>query len=217
MIGRLTGRVVECRPDHLVVDVNGVGYHLHIPLSTYYVVHRSADAPVTLHVHTRAREDALQLYGFASTAERSMFETLTGISGVGPRLALAFLSGIGVEELYEAVYREDRTRLQKIPGVGRKTAERVLLELRDRLGPEDESRRTRGAQGLAGRESPSLTRATTRSPPCSTWATTVTPPPGRLTPHATTRARGRASRQCSRRHLVNCRDNRFGARHPAAG
>jgi len=136
MIGRLTGGVLECRPDHVVLDVGGVGYHLHIPLSTYYRLCETDGARVMLYVHTHVREDALQLYGFADPDERSTFELLIAISGVGPRLALAFLSGIGVDELHETVRREDRARLQKIPGVGKKTAERVLLELRDRLGRE---------------------------------------------------------------------------------
>jgi Holliday junction DNA helicase RuvA len=147
MIGRLTGVVLECRPDHVVLDVGGVGYHLHIPLSTYYHLCETDGAGVALFVHTHVREDALQLYGFANPDERSTFELLIGISGVGPRLALAFLSGIGVDELHETVRREDRARLQKIPGVGKKTAERVLLELRDRLGRE--SRAGRVGPGIA--------------------------------------------------------------------
>ncbi len=153
MIGRLTGRIVECRPDHVLLDVSGVGYLLHIPLSTYYRLHDAADGAVTLQVHTHVREDVLQLYGFSSAAEKSTFELLIGISGVGPRLALAFLSGIGVDELRQSVYREDRARLQKIPGVGRKTAERVLLELRDRIGREPARAQQAGAPpAVAGPE-----------------------------------------------------------------
>ena len=141
MIARLTGALVECRPDHVLLDVGGVGYELQIPLSTYYTL-ASGDARVrTLHVHTHVREDALQLFGFGTGEEKRTFEMLIGISGVGPRLALAFLSGIGVEELRQAVLREDRARLEKIPGVGRKTAERVLLELRDRLSGSPRGRR----------------------------------------------------------------------------
>ncbi len=134
MIARLTGTIAECRPDHVLVDVHGVGYRLHIPLSTYYVLASAGSAPATLHVHTHVREDALQLYGFATAPERAVFEQLIAVSGVGPRLALAFLSGIGVDELRASVVGGDAARLQKIPGVGRKTAERVLVELRDKWG-----------------------------------------------------------------------------------
>jgi Holliday junction DNA helicase RuvA len=138
LIGRLTGKVLECRPDRLVLDVGGVGYELRVPLSTFYCLPREAGAPVTLQVHTHVREDALVLFGFATPEERTAFELLISISGVGPRLALAILSGIGVDDLATAVARQDRPRLQGIPGVGKKTAERVLLELRDKMGPAGE-------------------------------------------------------------------------------
>jgi Holliday junction DNA helicase RuvA len=141
MIGRLTGRVVECRPDRVVLDVAGVGYDLQIPLSTYWALAAHDGGTRTLHVHLHVREDLLQLYGFATAEEKGAFELLIGVSGIGPRVALAFLSGIGVEELRESVLREDRARLQKIPGVGRRIAERVLLELRDRLSGSGRGRR----------------------------------------------------------------------------
>jgi Holliday junction DNA helicase RuvA len=135
MIGRLTGTVVECSPDRVLLDVAGVGYAVAIPLSTFYILcNVPHERPVSLHVHTHVREDALQLYGFADHDERAMFERLIAISGVGPRLALAILSGIGAQELVSAVQDRDRDRLCRIPGVGRKTAERLLLELRDKLG-----------------------------------------------------------------------------------
>ena len=134
MIGRLTGQIVECRPDHVMLDVGGVGYYLEIPLSTYYPLCETPRSTATLHVHTHVREDALKLYGFFTRDEKVTFELLIGISGIGPRVALAFLSGIGIDELRRAVHGQDRGRLQKIPGVGKKTAERVLLELKDRLG-----------------------------------------------------------------------------------
>jgi Holliday junction DNA helicase RuvA len=141
MIGRLTGQVAECRPDHVLLDVAGVGYYLEIPLSTYYPLCESPASTATLHVHTHVREDALKLYGFSTREEKSTFELLIGISGIGPRVALAFLSGIGIDELHRSIQGQDRARLQKIPGVGKKTAERVLLELKDRLaagrGPSD--------------------------------------------------------------------------------
>lgn len=135
MIGQLTGRVEHCSPGQVLLDVGGVGYRLQIPLSTFYVLSEAADTQrVKLLVHTYAREDALHLYGFATAEERDLFELLIGISGVGPRLGLAILSGIGPTDLRRAVLTQDRARLQKIPGVGKKTAERLLLELRDKLG-----------------------------------------------------------------------------------
>lgn len=142
MIGRLTGTVVERKPDRILLDVGGVGYAVQIPLSTFYSVTEGDGDLATLHIHTHVREDALELYGFATPGERRSFELLIGISGVGPRLALAILSGIGVDELSSAVAQGDRQRLQRIPGVGRKTAERVLLELRDKLAGTKKRDRT---------------------------------------------------------------------------
>ncbi|MBM3778009.1 MAG: Holliday junction branch migration protein RuvA [Acidimicrobiia bacterium] len=132
MIGFLRGVVLEKHPDRLLVDVHGVGYELRVPLSTYYHV-GDEGAEVALRVHTHLREDALQLYGFLTAVELEAFERLIGISGIGPRLALAVLSGIEPRELAEAVQRGDAARLTRVPGVGRKTAERIVLELRDRL------------------------------------------------------------------------------------
>jgi Holliday junction DNA helicase RuvA len=110
-----------------------VGYDVRIPISTFYRLSQASPERVVLHIHTHVREDALLLFGFATTEEREEFERLIAISGVGPRIALAVLSGIGVDELRAAVVRGDRERLQRIPGVGRKTAERIMLELRDKL------------------------------------------------------------------------------------
>jgi Holliday junction DNA helicase RuvA len=133
MIGRLTGTVISCAPDRVLLDVAGVGYEVSIPLSTFYSLPRESGARASLRIHTHVREDALQLYGFASHEERAAFELLIGISGVGPRMALGILSGIGAGELRTTVAQQDRARLQKIPGVGKKTAERLLLELRDKM------------------------------------------------------------------------------------
>jgi Holliday junction DNA helicase RuvA len=134
MIAFLRGTVIEKQPQRLVLDVNGVGYEVLVPLSTYF---DSADAgsaaPVTLHVHTHVREDALQLFGFASKFELDVFTRLIGISGIGPKLALAVLSGIEPAELVQAVRMQNIVRLTGIPGVGKKTAERICLELKDRL------------------------------------------------------------------------------------
>lgn len=147
MIGRLTGRLVECKPGEVLLDVGGVGYGLQIPLSTYWALSGGdGAAPVVLHVHTYVREDALQLYGFATASERDAFSRLISVSGIGPRTALAVLSGIGVQEMESAVLEDDRARLERIPGIGRKTAERVILELRDKIDPS-RGRRTRSAGG----------------------------------------------------------------------
>ena len=132
MIAFLRGRVLDKQPNRLIVDVQGVGYELHVPLSTFYEV-GDAGADVTLRVHTHVREDALQLYGFLTVLEQQVFERLIAISGIGPRLAIAVLSGIDPRELVGAVQRGDVARLTAIPGIGRKTAERIVLELRDRL------------------------------------------------------------------------------------
>jgi len=132
LIAFLRGRLLEKHPNRLVVDVNGVGYDVNVPLSTFYDVgDRGAD--VALHIHTRVREDAIALYGFGTPIELQIFELLIGINGVGPKLGLAMLSGIESSDLVRAVRSSDVVRLTAIPGVGRKTAERVLLELRDRL------------------------------------------------------------------------------------
>lgn len=143
MIGRLTGTIAECSPGSVVVDVRGVGYSLQIPLSTFYALRQSGEGSVTLHVHTHVREDALLLFGFATPDERRAFERLIGISGIGPRTALAVLSGIGVRDLERAVREGDRVQLERIPGIGRKTAERVMLELKDRLDRDARPRRGR--------------------------------------------------------------------------
>jgi len=132
MIARLFGRVADKHPNRLIVDVAGVGYDVQVPLSTYYV---SADvgAEMALRIHTHVREDQLALYGFATDLELVMFEKLIAVSGIGPKLALSVLSGIEPRDLAGAIQRTDLTRLTAIPGVGKKTAERICVELRDRL------------------------------------------------------------------------------------
>ncbi len=132
MIAFLRGRVLDKHPNRLIVDVQGVGYDVHVPLSTYYDV-GDEGAEITLRVHTHVREDTLQLYGFLTVLEQQVFERLIGISGIGPKLAIAVLSGIDPHELVGAVQRSDVARLTAIPGIGTKTAERIVLELRDRL------------------------------------------------------------------------------------
>lgn len=132
MIGLLRGRLLEKRPNQVILDVGGVGYLVAIPLSTFATL-GELHAEVTLLIHTHVREDALALYGFLSAREKHLFELLLGASGVGPTLALKILSGMNVEELIPAIRTGDLVRLTKIPGVGRKTAERMVVELKDKL------------------------------------------------------------------------------------
>jgi holliday junction DNA helicase RuvA len=132
MIGLLRGRLLEKRPNQVILDVGGVGYLVAVPLSTFAAL-GELHAEVTLLIHTHVREDALALYGFLSAREKHLFELLLGASGVGPSLALKILSGMNVEELVPAIRSGDLARLTKIPGVGRKTAERMVVELKDKL------------------------------------------------------------------------------------
>ena len=135
MIARLSGKLVEKQPTRLVVDVHGVGYDVQVPLSTFYHLPEPG-ADVTLRIHTHVREDALALFGFATPLELQVFERLIAISGIGPKLALAVLSGIDPADLVRAVQAGDVGRLTLIPGVGKKTAERIGLELKDRLAQQ---------------------------------------------------------------------------------
>jgi Holliday junction DNA helicase RuvA len=132
MIGRIHGKLVEKHPPQIVVDVGGVGYEVDVPMSTFY--NRPATgAEISLYTHLAVREDAHQLFGFATEAERHAFRQLLKISGVGARTALSVLSGLSVSDLRDAVASQESGRLTKIPGIGKKTAERLLLELRDKL------------------------------------------------------------------------------------
>jgi holliday junction DNA helicase RuvA len=132
MIGRLTGLLVEKHPPQVLIDVNGVAYEVDVPMSTFYNL-PATGGRVTLHTHLVVREDAQLLYGFFTDGERQAFRQLLKISGIGARTALSVLSGMTVEELHQAVARQDSARLIRVPGIGRKTAERLLLELRDKL------------------------------------------------------------------------------------
>ena len=132
MIARIEGTLAEKVPGRLIVDVHGVGYDVQVPLSTFYVV-GDPGASVALRVHTHVREDVLALYGFATSLEQELFERLIAISGIGPKLALSVLSGIEAPDLVRAIKSQDVARLTQIPGVGKKTAERIGLELKDRL------------------------------------------------------------------------------------
>jgi Holliday junction DNA helicase RuvA len=132
MIGRITGTLIEKNPPQITVDVAGIGYEIEVPMSTFYNL-PAAGEKVSLVTHLLVREDAHCLYGFGSEGERATFRQLLKISGVGARIALAVLSGLSVAELAQAVALQEAGRLVKIPGIGKKTAERLLLELRDKL------------------------------------------------------------------------------------
>jgi len=132
MIGRLTGTLLEKHPPQILVDVQGVAYEVDVPMSTFYQLPATGQR-VVLHTQLVVREDAHLLYGFSTDAERQAFRQLVRISGIGARTALAVLSGMTVDELNLAVAAQDSARLIKVPGIGRKTAERLLLELRDKL------------------------------------------------------------------------------------
>jgi len=152
VIAQLRGTLGDKRPNQVLVDVGGVGYLVHIPLSTFYAL-GDPHSNITLLIHTQVREDAISLYGFLSAREKHLFELLISASGVGPVLALKILSGMSVDDLVPAVRSGDLARLTRIPGVGRKTAERMIVELRDKLAameiPED-ARKPVPTTGTAG-------------------------------------------------------------------
>lgn len=133
MIGRLSGTLLEKNPPQILLDVGGVGYEVSVPMSTFYQLPETGQ-PVTLQTHLAVREDGHFLYGFASGDERAAFRQLIKVSGIGARTALAVLSGLSVDDLAQAVALQETGRMVKIPGIGQKTAERLLLELRDKLG-----------------------------------------------------------------------------------
>jgi Holliday junction DNA helicase RuvA len=150
MIAHLRGRLFDKQPNRLIVDVAGVGYDVAVPVSTFYAA-GDPGTEVALRIHTHVREDQIALYGFSTAFELSVFERLIDVSGIGPRLALAVLSGMEPRDLVAAIQRSDLARLTRIPGVGRKTAERLVVELRDRLPqavPGDTA--SEGAAGPAG-------------------------------------------------------------------
>lgn len=154
MIAYLEGKLHEKAPDHVIVLVGGVGYKVYIPVSTYYELPEAGDT-VALRIHTHVREEALALYGFLSSKEQVLFHQLIGVAGVGPALALKVMSGLEPEALIDAIRRGDQRRLNGIPGVGRKTADRLILELRDKMPA------VAAAEGRAGELEPDPLRALT--------------------------------------------------------
>ncbi len=137
MISSLRGTLIRKSTRHIVVDVNGIGYGVSIPLSTFYRL-PDEGGTITLAVHTYVREDTISLFGFYTAQEKAIFQRMIAVTGIGPRLALNILSGISTEDLRDAIITEDINRLTTIPGVGRKTAERLLFELRGKLAFDDE-------------------------------------------------------------------------------
>ena len=138
MIAHLKGTLLKKMPASALLDVNGVGYQVFIPLTTYYELPNPGE-PLSFFIHTHVREDALKLFGFLSEDDKNIFETLIGVNKVGPKLALTILSGLSAQGLAQAVADQDVTRLNAIPGVGSKTAERLVLELKDKLAPLEAS------------------------------------------------------------------------------
>jgi holliday junction DNA helicase RuvA len=132
MIAYLAGRLLEKQPNRVIVDVQGVGYEVQIPLSTFYEL-GDVSAGIQLQIYTHVREDTLALFGFKTSQEKKVFESLTSVSGIGPKLAITILSGMSVPELVPAIRQGNVSRLISIPGVGKKTAERLVLELRDKM------------------------------------------------------------------------------------
>jgi len=157
LIARLSGILHEKTPERVIIDVQGVGYDVRVPLSTYGSL-PATGAEVRLLVHTHVREDAISLYGFTTSRERYLFEKMIGVSGVGPRLAIALLSGLPPEDLLEAIRGGEVARLCKVPGVGRKTAERLVVDLRDKMEPTDTKEAGRG-KGTNAAEGPSALAA----------------------------------------------------------
>lgn len=133
MIGRLAGKLLSKQPPQLLIDVNGLGYEVEAPMSTFFKL-PGVGEPLTLHTHLVVREDAQLLYGFATLIEKSLFRELIRISGIGPKVALAVLSGISVDDFWNTVRAGETARLVKVPGIGKKTAERIVVEMRDKAG-----------------------------------------------------------------------------------
>jgi Holliday junction DNA helicase RuvA len=151
LIAQLSGRILRKAPQAVVIDVAGVGYKAFIPVSTFYRLGEEG-SEVSLRIHTHVREDAIALFGFASAGEQALFERLIEVAGVGPRLAVNILSGIEADELVEALRSSDVARLVRIPGVGRKTAERLVVELKDKMPARDAAPGQAAAEGLGPKE-----------------------------------------------------------------
>lgn len=152
MIGRLAGRVLTRKPPFLLVDVNGVGYEVEAPMSTFFAIQGQDD--VVLHTHLVVREDAQLLYGFATVRERDLFRILIKVSGIGPRTAVVVLSGMSEAQFRDCILNEDIASLMRVPGIGKKTAERLIIEMRDRLDKEPGGAAPAMADGSPAAQSP---------------------------------------------------------------
>jgi Holliday junction DNA helicase RuvA len=148
MIGYLRGKIVSVKPTRLILDVNGVGYALNISIATYEKISDSKEAE--LHTYLVVKDDALDLYGFYNEEEKEMFELLIGVSGVGPKTALGILSGIRAEEIKRAIITGDVSKIVSAPGIGRKTAERLILELKDKIKTVGEPEQAAGLSDISG-------------------------------------------------------------------
>jgi Holliday junction DNA helicase RuvA len=153
MIGYLQGTLLRSDPERLLLDVQGVGYEVNVPLSTWYEIEKRREAPIGLFIHTHMREDGIALFGFWTEREKALFEKLIGVNGIGPRLARVILSGMAPDDLMGAIANGDLGRLGTIPGVGKKTAERIVLELKDRL---PRLQPTLASTGAAAADAPAL-------------------------------------------------------------
>jgi Holliday junction DNA helicase RuvA len=153
MIAFLTGRLAFKAPTHLTLDVQGVGYEVHIPLSTYYAL-PNLDEVTALNIHTHLRDDAIQLFGFLSRSEKESFLLLTTVSGIGPKLALSVLSSLPVNELVRAIQAEDIEKLATVPGIGKKSAGRIALELKDKVGKVQSASAQAAAPEMADLDGP---------------------------------------------------------------
>ena len=149
MIGYLRGKIIDKAPPLIVLDVNGVGYQLEASMNTFYALsaNEGEDGQIALHVHTVVREDAFLLYGFTSKDERALFQALLKVNGVGPRVGLAILSTLSAQEFAQCIQHEDAAALVRVPGIGKKTAERLLIEMRDRIPSFENEVAQAGTQG----------------------------------------------------------------------
>ena len=147
MIGRLSGQILQKQPPELLIDVNGVGYEVSAPMSTFYAL-PDIGANIIIHTHMVVREDAQLLYGFATESERALFRILIKINGVGPKLAITILSGITAEDFIRCIHDNDAAALVRLPGIGKKTAERLIVELKDKVGAAGDDGEVSGATGF---------------------------------------------------------------------
>ena len=154
MIAHLSGTLIQKQPNSVIIDVGGVGYELTVPLSTFYELPEAGNV-VALRAYTYVREDALQLFGFKSEGEKRLFLLLTSVSGIGPRLAITLLSGLSAEDIVQSIRQNNLARLVSVPGVGKKTAERLVVELKDKVSSATVSEAVAASSNVSGNSEPS--------------------------------------------------------------